>query len=122
MRHGTAEQQPGASPALTVDFGVMSMLTIPDIGGLTADQRRGADCVWCKKKLTAETAIDLGHRRLEVDGEPLLCFPRGCRPCGRHAAVRESRVHPLNCPVCLKEPTDCRERKAIRRLALDGRR
>lgn len=120
MRHGTAEQQTTAS--LTVDFGVMSMLTVPSMDGLTADARRGAICVWCPEPLTAETAIDLGHRRLEVDGEETTCFPRACRPCGRQAAVRESRTHRLHCPQCLKEPTDCRDRRAILRLAKDGRR
>ena len=121
MPHGTAEPAHEASPILTVDFGVMSMLTLPDMNALDTDQRRGAVCIWCPAPLTAETAIDLGPRRLEVDGEPTLCFPRACRACGRRAAIRESRVHPLNCRQCLKDRRDCRERESIRRLALDGR-
>lgn len=122
MPHRTAEQPTTTSPLPSVDFGVMSMLTVPDMNVLSANQRRGATCVWCPEQLTAETAIDLGHRRIEIDGEETLCFPRACRPCGRRAAVRESHVHPLDCPVCAVKPTDCRERRAIRRLALDGRR
>ncbi|WP_250402236.1 hypothetical protein [Streptomyces cellostaticus] len=98
------------------------MLIVPDISGLAADRRRGAVCVWCAKELTAETAIPLDDRRVEIDGEPTICFPRACRGCGRQAAVRESQDHKLNCPQCLKEPNDCRERHAIRRLTLDGRR
>ncbi|MFF4839258.1 hypothetical protein ACFY2G_04245 [Streptomyces collinus] len=121
MPHRTAEQPPPASPLPPTDLGVMSMLTVPDMGVLSDRQRRGATCVWCPEQLTADTAIDLGHRRLVLDGEPTTCFPRACRRCARRAAIREARVHPQDCAQCAVEPADCRNLAAITRLAADGR-
>lgn len=121
VAHDTAQPSTPASLTPVIDIGVMSMLTLPEAAWLGVDQQRGAVCVWCDRRLSAESAIDLGHRRLDVDGEQLLCFPRACRRCGRRAALRQFRSHTRSCRLCAYR-LRCRERRMIVRLALDGRR
>ncbi|MGE9696191.1 MULTISPECIES: hypothetical protein [unclassified Streptomyces] len=53
---------------------------LPAPGALTAEQLRGAACVWCGATLQPGIDdIDLGARRATRNGP--AWFPRGCRLC-----------------------------------------
>ncbi|WP_432161255.1 hypothetical protein [Streptomyces sp. NRRL F-5630] len=53
---------------------------LPAVETLTAEQRRGAACVWCERALQPGIDdVDLGARRATRNGP--AWFPRGCRLC-----------------------------------------
>ncbi|MEU0369118.1 hypothetical protein ABZ070_02440 [Streptomyces sp. NPDC006283] len=52
---------------------------LPAISTLSQRQQRGMDCVHCGIVLTAETAVDLGPRRLRIADHITHWFPRACR-------------------------------------------
>ncbi|MFD8031000.1 hypothetical protein ACFV3F_20090 [Streptomyces sp. NPDC059717] len=57
-------------------------LPLPGVGDLSKEQQRGAACVWCKTHLTAESAVDLGERRIRplAAATRVLAMPRYA-PC-----------------------------------------
>ncbi|MGY0067734.1 hypothetical protein ACWZEH_13080 [Streptomyces sp. QTS137] len=107
----------------------LPMLPLPQVIGLTEEQRRGAECVWCSTPLTAETARDLGER---PTSEGVRIWPRGCTPCVRTAARRVAGLHAASCQHCIRDEQArpgwdedekrCPDRRALRALALEGRR
>lgn len=101
------------------DSTALPMLPLPQFLGLSDEQRRGAVCVWCNESLTAETARDLGERPAP-DGTRM--WPRGCTPCVIDEARRISRLHGRYCLVCIRNTEACPDRRALRDLALEGRR
>ncbi|MHC3426183.1 hypothetical protein [Streptomyces sp. DT18] len=53
---------------------------LPAVETLTAEQRRGAACVWCETTLQPGIDdVDLGARHATRTGP--AWFPRGCRRC-----------------------------------------
>lgn len=111
-----------SSPVL--DPEVLALLQLPALGSgrLTAEQIRGGSCVWCATGLNAETAIDFGARSGTLAGVVAPWYPRGCADCVRKAALRAFRAHPGTCEQCVDDPSLCNTRRALRRLALEGRR
>lgn len=93
-----------------------SSLLIP-VDEITARQARGADCVWCRRPLTAGAAIDLVER--VVDG--VRRFPRGCLPCTGHHAFEALLAHVAKCDPCHVSAVDCDEGRALQRLIKRGR-
>ncbi|MGI5139427.1 hypothetical protein [Streptomyces sp. CA-106110] len=92
------------------------------MGDLTESQQRGAACVWCAQTLTAETAVDLGERRIKVLDNYVTAFPRGCRPCTATAAYRALMDHAPDCEQCVDDAGSCETGMALRRLMREGRR
>lgn len=109
---------PGETRTSSSQNSALPMLPLPQFLGLSDDQRRGANCVWCSESLTAETARDLGERP-SPDGTRM--WPRGCTPCVREEALRVSRIHTRHCPRCIRNTEACPDRRALRDLALEGR-
>lgn len=108
---------PGETPASTTS--VLELLPLPEVPSLSDAQLRGATCVWCDSVLTAETARDLGERPHPDGG---TWFPRGCAGDVRRAARLHYSVHPRTCEQCVDDRTLCDTQRALRRLALEGRR
>ncbi|MEU1597274.1 hypothetical protein ABZ468_31590 [Streptomyces sp. NPDC005708] len=92
------------------------------MGELGEAQQRGAACVWCAQTLTAETALDLGERRIKVLDGDITAFPRGCRPCTADAAYRALMDHAPRCEQCVDDAGRCDTGVALRRLMREGRR
>src|SRR5438034_1476538 len=107
-----------ASPTLDA---ALDLLPLPDHNDLSEQQVRGITCVWDGIALTAETAVDLGPRKVKrLDGH-FDWFPRGCRQCvGRHA-YEFLFGHAENCEHCASR-TDCPTAVEVRRLMREGRR
>lgn len=105
-------------PTSTPDVGVRDILALPKTSGLSGEQRRGVNCVWCGIVLTPQTARDLGERPAPGGGS---MFPRGCPACVRSEAVRSYNIHSRSCEQCVDDPTVCDTRRGLRRLALEGR-
>lgn len=101
----------------TDDSSALPMLPLPQVLGLTDEQRRGAVCVWCSTPLTAETARDLGER--PADGTRI--WPRGCTPCVCAEARRVISIHARSCRTC-HAGKRCADRDALHALALEDRR
>lgn len=97
----------------------LELLPLPNVRRLSDAQLRGALCVWCDTPLTGATAQGLGERP-GPDGTRI--FPRGCEPCVHREAVRVSTLHTRTCERCIKNTEPCPERRALRDLALEGRR
>jgi hypothetical protein len=97
-------------------------LPLPGVGDLSEGQQRGAGCVWCGEPLTAETAVDLGERRIRVLDSHVTAFPRGCRPCTADAAFRALHDHAPGCEHCVDSADSCETGIALRRLIREGRR
>jgi hypothetical protein len=94
----------------------LALLPLPEASRLSALQGRGAACVWCRTRLTIETAVDLGER---PGPGGVTVFPRGCASCARTLAGRLYRIHIADCRACLRN-THCPDRVALRRLASEG--
>ncbi len=101
---------------------VTDLLPLPPVSRLAEEQVRGAVCVWCALTLTGETAIDLGTRSGSFAGVTADWFPRSCRDCLKEAALREYGDHTGTCEQCVDDPALCDARRALHRLALEGRR
>ncbi|MGW2933308.1 hypothetical protein ACWDA7_15895 [Streptomyces sp. NPDC001156] len=97
-------------------------LPLPGVGDLSKQQQRGAACVWCKTTLTAETAVDLGERRIRVLDSHVAAFPRGCGPCTAEAALRALHDHAPGCDECVADAGSCETGVKLRRLMREGRR
>ncbi|MFE0801070.1 hypothetical protein [Streptomyces sp. NPDC058812] len=97
---------------------VLALLLLPPFDALTADQARGAVCVWGTEQLTTETAVDLG----EKTGPEGRWWPRACP---RHTADRAHRGlfnHAAMCEQCTDAAEHCDISRALYRLVRDGRR
>ncbi|MFF9279493.1 hypothetical protein [Streptomyces griseosporeus] len=90
---------------------------LPSVEELTPEQIRGAACVWCGTRLTAETAVDLGERRRPGHS----AFPRGCRPCTHTAANRALQDHAPRCEQCVDDGSKCETGMALYRMIRDSR-
>ncbi|GGV76504.1 hypothetical protein GCM10010294_42880 [Streptomyces griseoloalbus] len=101
----------------TDDSSALPMLPLPQVLGLTDEQRRGAVCVWCSKSLTAETARDLGER--PTPGGTRI-WPRGCTPCICAEARRVISIHSRSCRAC-GAGERCADRAALHALAREDR-
>ncbi|MEU5374451.1 hypothetical protein [Streptomyces sp. NPDC005968] len=97
-------------------------LPLPGVGDLSKEQQRGAACVWCKTHLTAESAVDLGERRIRVLDSYITAFPRGCHPCTGDAALRALHGHAPRCLRCIEDAGSCDIGVALRRLMREARR
>ncbi|MFE0329088.1 hypothetical protein ACFW08_20345 [Streptomyces sp. NPDC058960] len=97
-------------------------LPLPSVGDLSEQQQRGAECVWCEAPLTAETAVDLGERRIRVLDSYVTAFPRGCRSHAGEAAYRALLDHAPDCARCVDNAASCETGVALRRLMREGRR
>ncbi|MDX3405513.1 hypothetical protein PV708_04645 [Streptomyces sp. ME02-6977A] len=122
-RTGRAATAAEALSTLAISPTVAAVLALPDLAGLTADQARGAVCVWGTERLTAESAVDLGEH-VGPDGRLFL------RACHAHAADRAHRgllEHAPGCDDCHREPAPgepivCGTARSLYRLVKDGRR
>jgi hypothetical protein len=111
--------EPTHPTVLRTDSSALTLLPLPKVSDLSAEQLRGACCVWCRTVLTGETARDLGERPHPDSGQ---IFPRGCTPCVRAKARAVSSLHTRTCRTCIVNREPCLDRRALRDLALEGRR
>ncbi|KMS75652.1 hypothetical protein ACH49_21340 [Streptomyces leeuwenhoekii] len=97
---------------------VLTLLGLPDIDTLTPEQVRGAVCLWCPGRLTAETAVDLG----EQTGEAGRWWPRACGPCVGRRAHQALYTHVSMCEPCVDNVGRCQTGLALTRLVRSYRR
>ncbi|MEU0332246.1 hypothetical protein [Streptomyces sp. NPDC006193] len=99
----------------------MDLLPLPPADGLTAEQRRGAACVWDGRHsaLTATTAIDLGEHPA---GDGTTLFLRACKSCTQRRAMDALQHHSATCEPCLIDHTQCQAGLELVRLVRDTRR
>ncbi|MEU8538357.1 hypothetical protein [Streptomyces parvulus] len=102
----------------TVPPNVLALLGLPQFGDLTADQVRGAVCVWGSEGLTAERAVDLG----EQDGPDGRWWPRGCPACTASRAHRGLFEHAPSCEQCVDSGERCEINRVLYRLVRAGHR
>lgn len=105
------------SPSLSPEAALV-LLELPDVEDLSADQRRGAVCVWTGRPLTNETAIDLGERTAD-DG--MLWFPRATREGVRRKALSTLHLHSQACEQCMDDYRSCPEGYPLVRLVREFR-
>jgi hypothetical protein len=107
----------GRNDGSTVD--ALTLLPLPQLLHLlTADQLRGADCVWCYERLDTETAYDLGTQTGTIAGvENSAWFPRGCPGCVGDKARAVLSEHAQSCEQCVDDSTWCPEQQALLVLA-----
>ncbi|WP_037814321.1 hypothetical protein [Streptomyces sp. NRRL S-1022] len=100
---------------------VADLLPLPDLNGLTAEQRRGAACLWdgTHSPLKATTAIDLGEHQ---DSDATTLFLRACKACTQRYALAELQDHSAKCEPCVIDHTQCPTGLALVRLVRDARR
>ncbi len=97
-----------------------ALAALPIAAPLSDAQREGRVCAWGGETLIAETAVDLGSRKL--DGR--LAFPRACRACVSRtamAALLEHTTGPDACHDC-RISDGCDTGAAFRRLVGRGGR
>lgn len=97
---------------------VLDILGLPSPDDLTADQARGADCVWCAARLTAETATDLGEHL----AGGIRWFPRACRTDVADRAHRGLYAHAPLCEQCTDDASGCDITRWLYRLVREARR
>lgn len=109
-----------SSPSLSPEA-ALALLPLPDVDDLTAEQRRGAVCVWgaSEKPLTTEAAIDLGERQ---DADGTSWFPRACRDCARREATYALHYHTTMCEQCVDDAPRCVQGDGLLRLVREMRR
>jgi hypothetical protein len=96
----------------------LALLPLPDVGTLAPDQARGAVCLWCPERLTAETAVDLG----EQAGDDGRWWPRACGPCVGRRAHRALHSHVALCEPCVDNVGQCQAGLTLTRLVRKYRR
>ena len=99
---------------------VLEILGLPSRDGLEDDQARGATCVWCRFRLTAETAVDLGEHLSPPDGT--RWFPRACRKDTADRAHRGLFTHAPLCEQCTDDASSCDVSRLLYRLVRENRR
>ncbi|MFL4904676.1 hypothetical protein ACJ6WF_16180 [Streptomyces sp. MMS24-I2-30] len=113
---------------VAIPAGVLEVLALPALDGLADDKVRGAECLWCDKRLTGDTAVDFGQQRSPLNGSSAVSgmtwFPRACRSCVADRAHRGLFTHTVACPLCQAEQTaaDCIVGRGLYRLVRDCRR
>lgn len=95
---------------------VLELLALPALEGLTDGQVRGAECVWCKERLSIETAVDLGEHQAP------RWFPRACSVCAGERAHKGLFAHAPMCEQCVEEPGGCEVGRWLYRLVRENRR
>ncbi|MEV6833452.1 hypothetical protein AB0N17_02805 [Streptomyces sp. NPDC051133] len=108
--------------APTAQRKTLASLELPGTARLTAEQLRGADCVWCGTELHGDTSVDLEQRYNSIAGVVGRWFPRGCRRCTLQTVLAAYKTHQGSCEQCVDDPTLCDTHRALRRLALELRR
>lgn len=93
----------------------LALLPIPT--KLSGPQQEGHVCVWGGEALTAETAINLGSRKL--NGRTV--FPRGCATCVANTALGFLFDHTADCNDC-NDTAGCDTGRAMNRVIRLGRR
>ncbi|MEU5363359.1 hypothetical protein ABZ354_07645 [Streptomyces sp. NPDC005925] len=103
---------------------VLEILGLPSLDDLADDQTRGATCVWCQVRLTAETAVDLGEHLSPLPGTapPMHWFPRACRKDTADRAHRGLFTHAPMCEQCTDDPGGCEISRWLYRLVRENRR
>lgn len=93
----------------------LRLLNCPPLAALTADQARGAVCVWdaAEPPLTAEAAVDLGER--QNDG--IHWFLRACHNHTGRQAYRALLDHAPTCERCVTGPGGCDLGRTLTRLS-----
>jgi hypothetical protein len=133
MSHRTGRSAVAAEPpsAFDVPPTVIAILGLPELTKLTDDQVRGANCIWCKASLTADTAVDFGEQTSPAPWSTSVIgmrwYPRACPNCTADRAHRGLLDHAPDCSDCRKqpepgEPTQCETARALYRLVREGRR
>ncbi|MFD4259944.1 hypothetical protein ACFWR9_20580 [Streptomyces sp. NPDC058534] len=128
MSHRTALPPAAAEPPTTLEVApdVVALLQLPSLEGLTDDQVRGANCVWCKAGLTADTAVDFGEQQTPLSGTSsvhgMRWYPRACPKCTADRAHRGLFDHAPSCEQCVDAAERCETSRALYRLVRDGRR
>ncbi|WP_238995385.1 hypothetical protein [Streptomyces cyaneogriseus] len=97
----------------------LDLLALPDFGGLDADRARGAVCLWCPERLTAETAVGLGEY---TDPEAGRWWPRACGPCVGRRAHGALYTHVTLCEPCVDDVGQCETGLTLTRLVRRYRR
>jgi hypothetical protein len=107
----------GRNDGSTVD--ALALLPLPQLLHLlTADQLRGADCVWCYERLNTATAYDLGTQTGTINGViDSLWYPRACPGCVGQKARKAYYEHSQSCEQCVDDSTLCSEQQALRVLS-----
>jgi hypothetical protein len=106
------------SSAYEIPPEALSLLALPAFDTLAEDRARGAVCLWCPERLTAETAVDLG----EQAGEAGRWWPRACGPCTGRRAHQALYAHVAFCEPCVDDVGQCRTGLALTRLVRKYRR
>jgi hypothetical protein len=96
---------------------VLALLPLPDPDTLSADQTRGALCVWGGEPLNTGTAVDLGER---VE-QGVRLFLRACPGCAVRAALRAIHKHAPLCEQCVDDSTQCPPGLGLLRLLREAR-
>lgn len=94
-----------------------ALLPLPPLSGLSERQVRGTACVWGGEPLNTETAVDLGERTTQRDGQPLRWFPRACRRDVQIAALRVLNEHAPDCEQCATDGMRCDTGRTLNRIA-----
>lgn len=97
---------------------VLEVLGLPSPEGLADGRARGAACVWCGVRLTAEVAVDLGEQ--VFDG--VRWFPRACRTDVADRAHRGLFSHAPLCEQCTDDASGCVISRWLYRLVRENRR
>jgi hypothetical protein len=98
---------------------VPALLVLPPLDTLGPDRARGAVCLWCPERLTAETAVDLGE---QTDPEAGRWWPRACGPCAGRRAHDALYDHVARCEPCVDDVGQCETGLALTRLVRRYRR
>jgi hypothetical protein len=105
---------------------ILEILALPALDGLAVDKVRGAECLWCPKTLTVETAVDFGQQRSPLSGSSSISgmtwFPRACRTCVADRAHRALFAHAPMCEPCVDNAANCIVGRGLYRLVRDCRR
>ncbi|GAA5048296.1 hypothetical protein [Streptomyces similanensis] len=124
-----------ASDALArtnIPLDVLKVLGLPDLDTVSADQSRGATCVWCQVRLVGATAVDLGERMglpageeadlFEPEKELVRWYPRACPKCTADRAHKGLFAHTPACEQCVDGASLCPAGRILYRLVREGRR
>lgn len=98
----------------------LNVIPLPAHNDLSAQQVRGAACVWCAVTLGPGTAVDLGQRPSHTPDGQVTTFPRGCRPCTGKAAYEVLFDHASVCEQCVDNAANCETGRGLRRLVKNG--
>lgn len=96
-----------AVEAVAVTIDALDILALPGLDGLSEQQVRGTACIWGGEPLNTETAVDLGERTTQLDGQPLRWFPRACRRDVQTAALKALHEHAPDCGQCITDGMRC---------------